>query len=222
MDRLLVAVAAPSERYCPALNTYVGYPDMFRPIAAIVSGHRLKTGALIGAVAKTVKASNATVTWRTSAPGNDETRSSKTAGEVRASCPAKTSRSASGPLVLVEGRRHRHDGVRLYRSDRIDGRGLPQGAADSRRGPSTPPAPSSSPSEDVAAGQQVFLKYGLMANGTIWGHGAYLGPDFSAQYLHNWALDVADQAAQARFRRPYAELTPGSSAARSTAASRGR
>ena len=62
-------------------------------------------------------------------------------------------------------------------------------------------------SEDVAAGQQVFLKYGLMANGTIWGHGAYLGPDFSAQYLHNWALDAAEQAARARFLRPYAELT---------------
>lgn len=62
-------------------------------------------------------------------------------------------------------------------------------------------------SEDVAAGQQVFLKHGLMNNGTIWGHGAYLGPDFSAQYLHNWALDVADQVAQERFRRPYAELT---------------
>ena len=63
-------------------------------------------------------------------------------------------------------------------------------------------------SEDVAAGQQVFLKHGLMNNGTIWGHGAYLGPDFSAQYLHNWALDVADQAAQERFRRAYVELTP--------------
>jgi len=63
-------------------------------------------------------------------------------------------------------------------------------------------------SEDVAAGQQVFLKHGLMNNGTIWGHGAYLGPDFSAQYLHNWALDVADQAAQERFHRPYVELTP--------------
>ncbi|HEY2876593.1 MAG TPA: cbb3-type cytochrome c oxidase subunit I [Reyranella sp.] len=61
--------------------------------------------------------------------------------------------------------------------------------------------------EDVSAGQQVFLKYGLMANGTIWGHGAYLGPDFSATYLHNWAVEAADQAAQARFRRPYAGLT---------------
>ena len=37
---------------------------------------------------------------------------------------------------------------------------------------------------DISAGQQIFLKYGLMENGTIWGHGAYLGPDFSAEYLH--------------------------------------
>src|SRR5262249_44085041 len=56
--------------------------------------------------------------------------------------------------------------------------------------------------EDVGAGQQVFLKYGLMANGTIWGHGAYLGPDFSAAYLHNWAVEAADQAAPAAFGRP--------------------
>jgi nitric oxide reductase subunit B len=62
-------------------------------------------------------------------------------------------------------------------------------------------------SDDVAAGQQVFLKHGLMNNGTIWGHGGYLGPDFSAQYLHNWALDAAEQNAQARFERPYGELS---------------
>ena len=62
--------------------------------------------------------------------------------------------------------------------------------------------------DDVRAGQQVFLKYGLMANGTIWGHGAYLGPDFSATYLHNWAIAAADRAAQARYQRPYAGLTP--------------
>src|SRR4030095_2985199 len=62
--------------------------------------------------------------------------------------------------------------------------------------------------DDVAAGQQVFLNHGLMDNGTIWGHGGYLGPDFSAQYLHNWALDVADHAARERFGRGYAELAP--------------
>jgi nitric oxide reductase subunit B len=67
--------------------------------------------------------------------------------------------------------------------------------------------------EDVRAGQQVFLKYGLMANGTIWGHGAYLGPDFSATYLHNWALEAAEQGAQTRFQRGYADLTPEQRAA---------
>ena len=45
---------------------------------------------------------------------------------------------------------------------------------------------------DITAGQQVFLKHGLMDNGTLWGHGAYLGPDFSATYLHQLALDADD------------------------------
>lgn len=43
---------------------------------------------------------------------------------------------------------------------------------------------------DILAGQAVFLKYGLMDNGSIWGHGAYLGPDFSARYLHTLAVDA--------------------------------
>jgi nitric oxide reductase subunit B len=43
---------------------------------------------------------------------------------------------------------------------------------------------------DITAGQQIFLSHGLMENGSIWGHGAYLGPDFSAEYLHTMALDV--------------------------------
>lgn len=47
---------------------------------------------------------------------------------------------------------------------------------------------------DIIAGQQVFQKHGLMENGTIWGHGAYLGPDFSAAYLHQLALDTKDPA----------------------------
>jgi len=37
---------------------------------------------------------------------------------------------------------------------------------------------------DIEAGQWVFLKYGLMQNGSIWGHGSYLDPDFPAAYLH--------------------------------------
>lgn len=51
---------------------------------------------------------------------------------------------------------------------------------------------------DIRDGQQIFLKYGLMDNGTIWGHGAMLGPDFSAEYLHTLALHSARSIAEQR------------------------
>ncbi|HJV65867.1 MAG TPA: cbb3-type cytochrome c oxidase subunit I [Geomonas sp.] len=38
--------------------------------------------------------------------------------------------------------------------------------------------------DDIMGGQYEFQKYGLMQYGTLFGHGAYLGPDFTAQYLH--------------------------------------
>ena len=33
----------------------------------------------------------------------------------------------------------------------------------------------------------VFQRYGLMEYGSVYGHGAYLGPDFTAEYLHKSA-----------------------------------
>jgi nitric oxide reductase subunit B len=44
--------------------------------------------------------------------------------------------------------------------------------------------------DDVVGGQGVFLRNGLMEYGSIFGHGAYLGPDFTADYLHRAALSV--------------------------------
>jgi nitric oxide reductase subunit B len=46
---------------------------------------------------------------------------------------------------------------------------------------------------DILAGQQVFLSNGLMEYGSIFGHGAYLGPDFTADYLRKAATRVRDQ-----------------------------
>jgi nitric oxide reductase subunit B len=40
---------------------------------------------------------------------------------------------------------------------------------------------------EVTAGQHLFLQKGLMEYGSIFGHGAYLGPDFTADYLHRAA-----------------------------------
>jgi len=53
--------------------------------------------------------------------------------------------------------------------------------------------------QEIKAGQQVFLKYGLMQNGSIWGHGSYLGPDFSARYLHELALQAGQAIARQEF-----------------------
>lgn len=50
--------------------------------------------------------------------------------------------------------------------------------------------------DDIRAGQAVFLRYGLMANGSIWGHGSYLGPDYSADALHRMGLETAELLAQ--------------------------
>ena len=44
--------------------------------------------------------------------------------------------------------------------------------------------------DDVMAGQHLFQKFGLMQYGTLFGHGAYLGPDFTAQYLHHSGEDM--------------------------------
>ena len=60
---------------------------------------------------------------------------------------------------------------------------------------------------DIIGGQQVFLKYALMNNGTVWGHGAYLGPDFPAEYLHRVALEVTDTLAREEFNKPASELS---------------
>jgi len=45
---------------------------------------------------------------------------------------------------------------------------------------------------NIMAGQGIFLKNGLMEYGSIFGHGAYLGPDFTADYLHRAARMAID------------------------------
>ncbi len=61
---------------------------------------------------------------------------------------------------------------------------------------------------DILAGQGVFQKYGLMDVGSIFGHGAYNGPDFSADYLHREAVISLDKLAQQKFAKSYSNLTP--------------
>jgi nitric oxide reductase subunit B len=67
--------------------------------------------------------------------------------------------------------------------------------------------------DDISEGQAIFLKYGLMNNGSIWGHGAYLGPDYSAEALHRIGEDTATVIAQQQYQQPLVALTPGQLAA---------
>ncbi len=60
---------------------------------------------------------------------------------------------------------------------------------------------------DILSGQQVFLKYGLMENGSIWGHGAYLGPDFSAEYLHVLSMDARETISEQNYGKDEQALT---------------
>ena len=62
---------------------------------------------------------------------------------------------------------------------------------------------------DIKGGQEVFLKYALMEHGTIWGHGAYLGPDYSAEYLHRLAEIGRDTLARAQFGKAFGALAQG-------------
>lgn len=66
---------------------------------------------------------------------------------------------------------------------------------------------------DISEGQAVFLRYGLMANGSIWGHGAYLGPDYSAEALHRMGEQTAQAISRERYGQPLAGLTAAQQAA---------
>ncbi len=50
---------------------------------------------------------------------------------------------------------------------------------------------------DIEQGRQVWQSFGGMQLGSIWGHGAYVAPDWSADWLHREATGVLDLWARA-------------------------
>jgi len=47
--------------------------------------------------------------------------------------------------------------------------------------------------DDITRGQELYQARGLMEYGSVLGHGAYLGPDYTAEYLRMATDDVGDQ-----------------------------
>jgi nitric oxide reductase subunit B len=61
--------------------------------------------------------------------------------------------------------------------------------------------------EEISNGQNVWQAMGGMESGSIWGHGSYVAPDWSADYLHREALFVLDEWSQKDFSSAYDNLT---------------
>jgi len=60
------------------------------------------------------------------------------------------------------------------------------------------------PDGDVLRGQHVWQSLGGMDVGSIWGHGSYVAPDWTADWLHREALFTLDEWAEAELGTPYA------------------
>jgi nitric oxide reductase subunit B len=60
--------------------------------------------------------------------------------------------------------------------------------------------------DDILTGQQVWQRIGGMQIGTIWGHGAYQAPDWSADWLHREATALLGIYAQKEYGKPFASL----------------
>jgi nitric oxide reductase subunit B len=52
---------------------------------------------------------------------------------------------------------------------------------------------------DIEKGRQVWQSFGGMQLGSIWGHGAYVAPDWTADFLHRELLAVLDRWSQRDF-----------------------
>ncbi len=61
--------------------------------------------------------------------------------------------------------------------------------------------------QDIKDGQNVWQSMGGQEIGTVWGHGAYQAPDWSADWLHKEAVFILDKLAMQTEGVPYAQVS---------------
>jgi nitric oxide reductase subunit B len=61
--------------------------------------------------------------------------------------------------------------------------------------------------QNIKDGQNVWQSMGGQEMGTVWGHGAYQAPDWSADWLHKEAVFILDKLALQQDGKPYKELS---------------
>src|SRR5512147_3235246 len=62
--------------------------------------------------------------------------------------------------------------------------------------------------DDILTGQQVWQSTGGQQLGSVWGHGAYQAPDWTADWLHREATALLDVWAEREDGAAYATLDP--------------
>ena len=64
------------------------------------------------------------------------------------------------------------------------------------------------PSGDIERGQNVWQALGGMEVGSVWGHGSYVAPDWTADWLHREATFILNDWAEKEFATGYDHLSP--------------
>jgi nitric oxide reductase subunit B len=62
---------------------------------------------------------------------------------------------------------------------------------------------------EIETGRTVWQSFGGHQLGSIWGHGALVAPDWSADWLHRETQALLDARAQSQYRQSHGELDPG-------------
>jgi nitric oxide reductase subunit B len=61
---------------------------------------------------------------------------------------------------------------------------------------------------DIQTGQKVWQMVGGHQMGSVWGHGSYVAPDWTADWLHRESVALLDLWAERETGRKYADLDP--------------
>jgi len=62
-------------------------------------------------------------------------------------------------------------------------------------------------SQDIKDGQNVWQSIGGQEVGTVWGHGSYVAPDWSADWIHKEAEFMLDELANEKFQSKFSSLS---------------
>src|SRR5699024_4414014 len=62
--------------------------------------------------------------------------------------------------------------------------------------------------QDIKDGQNVWQSMGGQEVGSIWGHGAYVAPDWTADWLHREALFILNHWSKQDLQKDYDQLPP--------------